>query len=177
MRKMQQGEAGNEELTGEDMLSLMLPKLANPLKPLTTGSFELLHNQVATKDTQQALPQIRLLLEEVDMELERLSSLWANIELAFDMMLVKSDHLNHFIDYARNPMVMDRFRARMNDYEYFWNAMQRLTSSNIGRDDERGGDLVMLEARQGIAGVPPRTQVAPPQEPDFLQICAPTNTP
>lgn len=48
---------------------------------------------------------------QVDVELERVSKLWTNIEVIFDLMLLKGDHVEKFIDYAKNPRVVERFRV------------------------------------------------------------------
>ena len=104
------------------------------------------------------LSQLRLLLEQLDAELERIVEMWARIEVVFGTVLLKGEHLATFIDYgssarrhepdqaslhtthdvplvhttARNPRVMARFRDRLNQYNKFWVNMQRLASTNIG---------------------------------------------
>ena len=47
-------------------------------------------------------------------------------EVIFEVLLQKSDHVERFVDYARNPRAISRFHERMSEYKQFWGRVHQL---------------------------------------------------
>ena len=75
-------------------------------------------------------------LERVDAVLERLALLWDSTEVVFDTLLQKSEHIEKFLEFAREPQLLGRFRQRLAEYKRFWvdvQAVSRATLQNSPR--------------------------------------------
>lgn len=60
------------------------------------------------------------MLRQVDLILEQLGIFWANTEVVLDALTKKGQHAEHFVGFARNPKLMQRFKDRINEYRYFY---------------------------------------------------------
>merc|ERR1719258_469222 len=72
----------------------------------------------------------------VDAVLERLALLWDSTEVVFDTLLQKSEHIEKFLEFAREPQLLGRFRQRLAEYKRFWvdvQAVSRATLQNSPR--------------------------------------------
>jgi hypothetical protein len=58
------------------------------------------------------------MLRQVDIILEQLGVFWANTEVVLDALTKKGQHAEHFVGFARNPKLMQRFKDRINEYRY-----------------------------------------------------------
>ena len=81
-----------------------------------------------------------VLLDELnladDAVLERLALLWDSTEVVFDTLLQKSEHIEKFLEFAREPQLLGRFRQRLAEYKRFWvdvQAVSRATLQNSPR--------------------------------------------
>ena len=62
--------------------------------------------------------------------------LWSNTEVIFDMLLQKSDHIEQFLDFAKDSaaperVLMDRFEVRLAEYRAFWLKVRELTHATL----------------------------------------------
>lgn len=140
LQRMQDLAAPYKPLSEEEFLSLMLPKVAtspptspaardDPAKPCATNPSAAA--AAAADPNSSPLLQLPLILDKIDAQLESSTILWANIEVVFDVMLKKGDHIDQFVDFGKNPRLMERFQARMSDYQYFWNYIQVMATANV----------------------------------------------
>jgi hypothetical protein len=51
------------------------------------------------------------------------------------MVLQKGDTMEQFVDFATNPRLMERFKARLDDYQFIWNSIRENAVMNLGRDE------------------------------------------
>ena len=58
------------------------------------------------------------MLRQVDLILEQLGVFWANTEVVLDALTKKGQHAEHFVGFARNPKLIQRFKERVNEYRY-----------------------------------------------------------
>mgnify|MGYP001475659158 CR=1 FL=1 len=70
-------------------------------------------------------------LERVDAVLERLALLWDSTEVVFDTLLQKSEHIEKFLEFAREPQLLVRFRQRLAEYKQFWVDVQSVSRATL----------------------------------------------
>jgi hypothetical protein len=117
-----------DHFSGEQMLNLLLPTVetsppASPRNGKATDTLGL-----------SPLHRLSMLLQQIDAQLEGTSLLWTNLEVAFDMVLQKGDAMEQFVDFATNPRLMDRFKARVDDYQFIWNSIRESAVVDIERE-------------------------------------------
>ncbi|CAE7587893.1 unnamed protein product, partial [Symbiodinium microadriaticum] len=56
------------------------------------------------------------MLRQVDLILEQLGRFWANTEVVLDALTKKGQHTEHFVGFAKNPKLIQRFKERVNEY-------------------------------------------------------------
>jgi serine/threonine protein kinase len=70
-------------------------------------------------------------LERMDAVLERLALLWDSTEVVFDTLLQKSEHIEKFLEFAREPQLLVRFRQRLAEYKQFWVDVQSVSRATL----------------------------------------------
>ena len=63
--------------------------------------------------------------------LERLALLWDSTEVVFDTLLQKSEHIEKFLEFAREPQLLVRFRQRLAEYKQFWVDVQSVSRATL----------------------------------------------
>mmetsp|Transcript_33293 Transcript_33293/g.43909 ORF Transcript_33293/g.43909 Transcript_33293/m.43909 type:complete len:816 (-) Transcript_33293:274-2721(-) len=71
-------------------------------------------------------------LYKIDQVMDHLASLWSNIEVVLDILLVKAEHVERFVKYAQKPKLFLRFRQRLGEYYKFWEGIQIVCGHFLG---------------------------------------------
>mmetsp|Transcript_43159 Transcript_43159/g.63341 ORF Transcript_43159/g.63341 Transcript_43159/m.63341 type:complete len:181 (+) Transcript_43159:255-797(+) len=63
-------------------------------------------------------------LYRIDQVMDILGALWSNIEVVLEILVVKAEHTEKFVQYASKPAILQRFKTRLNEYYRFWKSIQ-----------------------------------------------------
>jgi len=71
-------------------------------------------------------------LYRIDQVLDHLATLWSNIEVVLDVLIVKADHVERFVKFSQKPKLMERFHLRLEEYRHFWVGIQKVCRHFLG---------------------------------------------
>lgn len=61
----------------------------------------------------------------------QLNTFWANTETVLEVLTMKGRHAEKFVSFSRNPKLMEKFQARIDEYRAFWEGVSAMSGTYL----------------------------------------------